>query len=241
VISDLVLFCGGKPIHDSNNPKPLALMPNSLTVLGNYLRQIHIEHIPNLVVLTDDDYVDEIQIECEKQASQIASFKILRTPNGSTTLEKLQEFLLSDVASGDMYVFTYPDVFFFGDSRDLFESDYMPHSVQISGVYLQTRFPEISYDPYTQEVHSVSLRPPRIPANSTSIYGGHFAASHSFLQENLCDFNKKYGLAGRLSLEGDFFRFLSSAGKLRVCMLEGTWIKADSTKEMLEILYRMGN
>jgi hypothetical protein len=238
MISDLVLFCGGSPIHDAGKPKPLALMPNSVSILGNYLRQSPLRKIPHIVALAEEDYCEEIRVECERDVSFGANIKILQVPNRSTTLEKMQRFLTSEVALGDTFLFSYPDIFFFGEWKSLLEFDYTSCKMQISGVHLRTRFPEINYDPYSQRVHSVSLRPSRIPANAKSVYGGHFGASRKSLEESMSEFHESQEDL-HLSLEGDFFTFLSSTGRLQVSALEGVWIKADSTKEMIQIVQQI--
>jgi hypothetical protein len=236
MISDLVLFCGGNSIYDSNRPKPLALMPNTVSILGNYLRQDPLKRIPRIVALVEERHTKEFQLDCTRQKSTAMNIRLLEVSNGSTTFEKMQQFLLSRDVSGDTFLFSYPDIFFFGDWKQLLEFDYVSHKMLISGVYLQTRFPEINFNSYSQRVHSVSLRPTRIPANTKSIYGGHFGASRKCLEESLLEFQKIQRQELHPSLEGDFFTFLSSVGRLYVSSLEGAWKKADSIKEMMEII-----
>jgi hypothetical protein len=56
------------------------------------------------------------------------------------------------------------------------------------------------------------------------------------LEESLLEFHKIQREELHPSLEGDFFTFLSSVGRLYVSSLEGAWKKADSTKEMMDII-----
>lgn len=235
MISDLILFCGGSPVPNQNLPKPLLVMPNSLTVLENQLFQLKDKNIPRITLLVEENYFDLVYALVEKKKESKKNIVILKTVNESTTLDKLSQFLSASIACGSNLLFSYPDIFYFGDWTENFKATSNDERIVISGVPLQSRFPELIYDPYTFEVSSVSLRPTRVPANSSTIYGGHLYAKLGTIRRCLESFYLESSHLLNPILEEDFLKFLSSNNLLDLTILENRWIKADSAKENWEI------
>lgn len=239
MITDLVLFCGGDPIYAGNKPKPLALMPNSLSVLENYLRQKPLQQVPKITILAEADFLSDFERVAQGSHTQLKNINLLSVPNKSSTLDKLKKVCSSDCFYGSSLLFTYPDIFYFGSWEKLFSSEATSSKMRISCVYLQSRFSEISYNPYTRKALSLSLKPSRIPANKSIIYAGHLFAKTADLLNALDLFERNNGKIPKPTLEGDFFKCLVSEGLIEVDLLEDLWIKADSNKEMIEIINRL--
>jgi len=231
-MSELVLFCGGASIYPIEKPKPLTLMPNTLTLIETYLSLTPLKQISQVTLIAESDFFNEIEEVAGMFNDESNQFRVLLTPNHSSTLSKLQYFLSSNISKSPNLLFSYPDVFYFGNWERLFTQDKM----MISGVYLQTRFPEINFNPYTSKIHSLNLKPPRVPANSSTIYAGHFSGKLQDIAGALRLFDETRSNILNPTLEGEFFRFLVSQGSLTVNILDGTWIKADSDKERLAIV-----
>ncbi len=240
MISNLVLFCGGEAIYQNKKPKPLDLMPNSLSVLENYLRQKHLEIIPKITILAEEEFYVEIKEKIESSNDNLREISVLSVPNESSTFSKTKRFLSQISTIEDTILFTYPDIFYFGSWANLLSSEDLNSGMRISGLFLQSRFPEITFNPYVGRVLSITLRTKRIPANASTIYAGHFIARREDLESSINLFESEHKDITNASLEGDFFKFLVSAGKLHVCLLEEAWIKADSMKEMVQIIELLG-
>ena len=236
MINNLVLFCGGDEVHTGNKPKPLVQMPNSLTILENYLRSEWVRSIPWISIITEFKYSKEIQVVLEQISILSNKIDLLECSNGSSTLEKIKRFATLKSATDENCLLTYPDIFYFGNWQKILQTKIENGRMFITGVPLQSRFPEISFDPYTRRVRSVSLRPKRMPANFSTIYGGQLLASISNLKQELNLFEKNREMTANLTLEGDFFSYLVSKRILQTIILNDQWIKADSYKEMLSIL-----
>lgn len=236
MISNLVLFCGGDALYQNKRPKPLDLMPNSISVLENYLRQKHLEIIPKITILAEEEFYIEIKEKIESSNDNLRTISVLSVPNDSSTFSKTKTFLSQISTSEDTILFTYPDIFYFGSWDKLLSSEDLNSRMRISGLFLQSRFPEITFNPYVGRVLSINLRTKRVPANASTIYAGHFIARREDLESAINLFENEHKGITNAALEGDFFRFLVSAGKLDVCLLEEAWIKADSMKEMVQII-----
>jgi len=240
MISNLVLFCGGDALYQNERPKPLDLMPNSLSILETYLRQKNLEIIPKITLLVEEEFYVEINEKIDSSNNNLRIISVLSVPNKSSTFSKTKSFLSQMSPSEDTILFTYPDIFYFGNWDNLLSSVDLDSRMRISGLFLQSRFPVITFNPYVGKVLSISLRTKRIPANASTIYAGHFIARHEDLESAIVLFESKHKDVTNATLEGDFFKFLVSEGKLHVCLLEEAWIKADSMKEKVQIIKLMG-
>jgi hypothetical protein len=236
VIDNVILFCGGTPLYQNNRPKPLALMPNSKTILENYLGQKPLLSVPTITIIAEEDFVGLFAQIIDHHDEWKNKIVLKSSPNHSSTMEKLADFASSAEKQGSKFMFTYPDVFYFGNWDALFSEENFDQKMVVSSVYLQSRFSEVTFDPYTQRVRSVTLRPVRVPANASAIYGGHFLTQDRLLEDNLNIFEERFVKPSSPSLEGDFFKFLASEGSLRVSLLTNKWLKTDSQREMIEVL-----
>jgi len=235
MIEEVVLFCGGKPLHPGSVPKPLTLMPNSISILGNYLRQKFLREVNQITLLAEEDYVEKLMSVIHGNELSHLNIRCITLQNGSSTFNKVHTLLSSKVKLAGSLLFTYPDIFYFGDFAEIF-SDADLDSMFVTGVYLQSRFPEITFNPYSGDIRSISLRPPRVPASSSTIFAGHFFARYEQIRldwEKFCSANR---MRNDLSFEGDFFKYLVNENKLKVQILGRKWIKADSSNEMSLIL-----
>jgi hypothetical protein len=237
MISDLVLFCGGDPLYTGQKPKPLSIMPNALSMIETFFQQEQILQVSKITILAEMDFFDEYKKLIDVlDNNDDANLDLLATPTGSSTLEKINLYLNSPRKHGKFSLFTYPDIFYFGDWTSLLSSEGLDKCMKISTVPLQSRFSEITFNPYTQKIQALSLRPTRVPANKSHIYAGHFFGQTNEIRKNLSVFESTQIGDAKQSLEGEFFKFLISNGLLEAHTLADYWVKADSWKEMIEIV-----
>lgn len=233
---NLVLFCGGKNVYYGSKPKPLKLLPNGRSLIYNFLQQATLQSFSKIILLVEEASVSSFIKEVQSSGSHADKVLVLPVSNQSTTLEKLQKFLKTESAQERPFLLSYPDIFYFGDLSKLLEHEGRMSSVRVSGVFLQSRFPVINLNFYTQKARSISLNPSRVPANASVIFGGHISSSAYQLERLLFEFYTDKNYMDKRNLEGEFLKFTANKEMLDVDILAAKWLKSDSINEEIEIL-----
>jgi hypothetical protein len=240
MIDDIVLFCGGPQIYGDAVPKPLSKMPDGSSVLVNYLRH-QLMPSESITLMVESEFVQSFTNEVSQLSKLNDKLRIVSCEQGSSTLEKMKRYLMLNERQTNKLLFTYPDVFYFGPPSDFFKLRFHEPVSYVSIVPLRSRFSQLAVDIYSSEVKSVSLRPVKMPANSTFIFGGHFFSDRKLIEKLLASFDDSEGPQHKLTLEGDFLKYLISNSVLESVLLSKRWVKADSVAELYEIQRILNN
>lgn len=227
---EVALFCGGPKIYGPGLPKPLRPFANGLTLLQAYLVHLSNSHEAPVHLMIEESDVEHYRDVAQQVKHDSVSLSI--SNNGSTTLEKLEVFLSGERAPNSQILFSYPDIFYFGDLRDFHLSSGVS-KVLLGSHKHHVRFPRLSRHPFSNQVRSVGSPNAPESTNPDWVYSGIFTGNTDILKERLESFQLHSTSRGiSRSLETDFFSFLANRKELEVIELESPWIQADSEREL---------
>ena len=237
---DLFLFCGGLPFDEGGKPKPLMQVANGMSLIRCYLEtlQLKSDRPKTITLLCDSEHLAMYTSEL-KDFNCFVPIAILSCESGSTTLEKFYIALKAHQDSERILHFSYPDIFFFGDSPGFVElGDHFDRGVAISVATLTSRFPGLLVDVYSNEVRGISDHTSLMPPNPQYVYGGDLWGRRSTLS-NLA--NEFQSIESNIvpSLEYDFFFWLVNRRLVKPLMLCGEWLLVDSVRDVRRLLSRL--
>lgn len=232
-MDSLILFCGGPAIYPGGVPKPLQLMTEERTLLDYYLDTPFAAGFSEVTLLCEDDYLNDF----ERLVRTIESGRritVLCSPNNSSTLEKIHLYLAARGTCDRPVVFSYPDIFYFGD-LPLTETDFpWSEKAMLSLRILSSRFPRIIIDPFSGQVRSISSHQSAVPANPVHMFGGHLIASPKMLKEALSAAMVQRGTELD-SLEVGALAWMIGLGLVSSLVLDQPWMIADAPRDFEEI------
>jgi len=237
---DLFLFCGGQAVDSAGGPKPLMKIAEDKSLIQYYLEHLDKgKNTPNRVTLLCD-YGQKKEFTTDLGALKFSySIEILESNEGSSTFDKLLIALETRDGESEFLHFSYPDIFFFGDSpipngADSFFND----GVAISVATLTSRFPRLVVDIYGNNIKGISDHTSLMPANPLHVFGGDLWARKSILRQLIREFlqnNTTY----KPSLEYDLFFWLVNQARVRSLMMYGDWLLVDSARDIRRLIDRL--
>lgn len=230
----LVLFCGGPSIY-GGVPKPLQKLPTGETLLECYLRFFKPTVSTDVVLLVEQSFEADYS-GMLKDLDYPSKITTLACSDNSSTLSKLHRFLKAGYPAESTVMFSYPDMFVFGEIATPDTTDpRLADSVFISFAPIVSRFPRLIVDPYDNTVRGISNHTTLMPANPLHVFGGHLLVRVGVMNTLVETFLAEAQLLSS-SLEFDMFFWLVNTARVHSMPIYGRWIQADSPREISTIL-----
>lgn len=231
--SELVLLCGGPAIYGTGVPKPLQLVRGRETLLELYINSGPFANVETANLLVERRDLDAFEEVLDRLGSRAL---IHVSEDQSSTAQKILGFCERSVARDQLHVFTYPDIFFFGDLGQEFYED--ESKIWLSSRTMSSRFPRFFAEPYSSKLLSISPPHEQEGSNRVLMYGGHIVSRPNVLvsaiNEWLADSDSKGGV-----LEERGFAHFVRCGLARHFELRGDWYQADNAREISKIAARV--
>lgn len=238
----LFLFCGGLSIDSAGEPKPLMKLFEGKSLIKYYLRYIASSEIlpDSVTLLCDMGQKKDFLLDLTGFKFPI-DIEILESKENSTTFDKF--IMALDCHGGETRLlhFSYPDIFFFGDTPQPGKFiPYLDNGAAISVAALSSRFPRLIVDIYGDNIKGISDHASLMPANPLHVFGGDLWGRKEVLRRLSLQFlEHKY--SQKQSLEYDFFFWLINRGQVKSVVLNGEWIHVDSVRDVRILLNHLPN
>jgi hypothetical protein len=228
----LVLFCGGDHIYGDGLPKPLYRSSSGDSLLSIYSSTSVYVNSETVTLLVEN----RSKAAFSKDVTRLGKSKPLSLvvcPDGSTTLEKLLVYLRNESSPEGPTIFSYPDIFYFGDINVLDSVD-LDKSIVLTSRSAVSRFPRLYVEPYGTAVRSISAQNKNVRTNNVLMFGGHLIAKPSFLEHYLESRQEAIlSRGGKLEVEG-FSSFIGD-GVAKHIELRGKWMQVDGPRDLAEL------
>jgi len=225
----LVLFCGGPAIYGKGVPKPLMLLSTGETLLGLFSKMPVFRNASSVELLVEDQFESDFAKEAESLGPHV---KLQMSRDFSSTGEKLRDYCRNSAEPDTMTLFSYPDVFFFGEiCSDFFTDD---DKVWLSSRSALSRFPRFFPEPYGPRLLSISGPGEKQGSNRVLMFGGHIVAKPEILVQPLDSWIDGLDSESQILEEQGFSSFVRS-GLAAHFELLGSWLQADSPRDLVRI------
>jgi NDP-sugar pyrophosphorylase family protein len=236
---NLFLFCGGLAIDSAGGPKPLMKINNSKSLIKHYLEHLSSNETPpeTITILCDIGQRDIFLLELSKFKFSVP-IKILECNIGSSTFDKFLTALEHHEGEKSIMHFSYPDIFFFGDTPQVEKfNKVLNEGVAISVAALTSRFPRLIVDIYNNQIKGISDHTSAMPANPLHVFGGDIWGRVDVLKRLSKDFLSDTSVL-KPTLEYDMFFWLINREQVSSVMLYGDWLLVDSDRDVRRLLNR---
>jgi hypothetical protein len=238
---ELFLFCGGVAMDQEGRPKPLMKLHDGRSLIAHFLSFFTAQNgnPPKKITLLCDDGQKTLYEAELKKTQVLCSIAIQECGKNSTTFEKFSCALRAlDMEHVRSFIhFSYPDIFFFGESSEPSISSLESETALIiSAAPLTSRFPRLSIDPYSNEVKGISNYNSPVPANPMHVFGGDIWGRAEKLIELIGEFSAQHAETLKPSLEYDFFFWLVNEKKVRCVMKHGERLLVDSFRDVQKLM-----
>ena len=237
----LFLFCGGPAIYGEDLPKPLMPVRPGESLLRVYLRFLETQQgrkLTKVTLLCDDNQEALFRSELEN-FDFLVPISIMSCGTNVNTLGKFEVAISTVIDPSLISVFSYPDIFFFGERIEPSEDDLKRNSgVFITAAPLTSRFPSLIIDSYNNIVKGISNYNSPVPANPHFVFGGELWGRTEAFVSLFRDFKLQVDMPNP-SLEYDFFFWLINQKKMGCTILHGHRIWVDSSRDVQNLLARL--
>ena len=225
----LVLFCGGPAIYGSGVPKPLKVLTDGETLLELFSKSDVFQKASSVDLLVEREFEYAFAKESEKLGPKV---RVRASENCSSTGLKLKQFCEESSEPHTLTLFSYPDVFFFGDLGSDFSTN--EDKIWLSSRSVLSRFPRFFPEPYGSRLLSISGPREKEGSNRVLMFGGHIVAKPSILGPELDSWFKNIYTKGEI-LEEQGFSYFVRSGLAAHFELLGSWFQADSSRDIVRI------
>ena len=225
----LVLFCGGPAIYGNGVPKPLTVLTDGETLLDLYSKSDVFRKASSVDLLVEREFEYAFTQESDKLGPKV---RVRVSENFSSTGLKLKQFCEESSEPEALTLFSYPDVFFFGDLGSDFSTD--ADKIWLSSRSVLSRFPRFFPEPYGSRLLSISGPSEKEGSNRVLMFGGHIIAKPSILGPELESWFRTTYTKGEILEEQGFSHFVRS-GLAAHFELLGSWFQADSSRDVVRI------
>lgn len=225
----LVLFCGGPAIFGNGVPKPLMVLNKGETLLSLFSKTDIFRNASSVELLVEDQFESEFAQEAKRMGAHV---RLRTSEDFSTTGVKLRDYCRNSEQPETMTIFSYPDIFFFGEIGGDFLSD--DRKVWLSSRSALSRFPRFFPEPYGPRLLSISGPGEKQGSNRVLMFGGHIIAKPGILVQALDSWMSSNDSENQI-LEEQGFSFFVGSGLAAHFELLGNWLQADSPRDLVRI------
>lgn len=225
----LVLFCGGPAIYGNGVPKPLMVLNEGETLLGLFSKTNIFRNASSVELLVEDQFESDFAKEAKLMGPHV---RLRASEDFSSTGNKLRDYCRNSAEPETLTIFSYPDIFFFGEIGGDFLSD--DSKVWLSSRSALSRFPRFFPEPYGPRLLSISGPGEKQGSNRVLMFGGHIIAKPEILIQALDSWMISNDSKNPI-LEEQGFSFLVRSGLAAHFELLGNWLQADSPRDLARI------